>query len=117
MKRNEITNLRSALLSFPLSGWRSEALEEAAQVLGNMSSVALAVKQHTATLAYIELLQSVVKGTDSMRWGIILCQPNLTFTCEARQSLKSMKNGNRSVTNLSKRDKATRLKRMFQLLH
>ena len=65
----KIFNLRSALLSFPLSGWRSEALEEAAQVLGNMSSVALAVKQHTLTLAYIELLQSVVKGTDSMRWG------------------------------------------------
>ena len=86
-------------------------------MLGNMSSVALAVKQHSVTLAYIELLQTVVRGTDSMRWGIILCQPNLTFTCEARQSLKSMKNGNRSVTNLSKRNKATRMKRMIPLLH
>ena len=37
-----------------------------------MSSVALAMKQHIVTLAYIELLQSVVKGTDSMRWEIIL---------------------------------------------
>ena len=55
-----------------MSGWRSQALEEAAQVLGNMSSVALAVKQHTLTLAYIELLQSVVKGTNSMRWEINL---------------------------------------------
>ena len=50
-----------------MSGWRSGALEEAAQVLGNMSSVALAMKQHIVTLAYIELLQSVVRGTDSMR--------------------------------------------------
>ena len=60
---------RSALLSIPVSGWQSEAVEEAAQILGNMSSVALVRKQHAETLAYIELLQTVVEGKSCMRWA------------------------------------------------
>ena len=59
---------RSALLSFPVTGWKSETLAEAAQILGNMSSVALVMKQYNTTLAYIELLQSVAEGSDCMRW-------------------------------------------------
>ena len=64
-----ISRRRSALMSFPVTGWKSEALEEAAQILGNMSSVALVMKQYTTTLAYIELLQSVAEGSDCMRWS------------------------------------------------
>ena len=89
---------RSALLSIPVSGWQSEAVEEAAQILGNMSSVALVRKQHAQTLAYIELLQTVVEGTSCMRWAK-QCKQTVAFNnyYEVRQSLKNMKNGNRSV--------------------
>ena len=68
-------------MSFPVTGWKSEALEEAAQILGNMSSVALVMKQYTTTLAYIELLQSVAEGSDCMRWSKNKMEPyNLSNT-------------------------------------
>ena len=69
-KNSRIMNFlcRSALLSLPGSGWRErESAEEAAQTLGNMSSVALARKQHFQAVAFIELLQIIAEETNCMR--------------------------------------------------
>ena len=65
-------------------------MEEAAQILGNMSSVALVRKQHAQTLAYIELLQTVVAGTSCMRWAKY-CKLTVAFNNCYKVNVKSGK--------------------------